>query len=501
MEIKVKQNPKNPKRPIIYWGANKNAESYILYLNGELIYSGRENIFYSKTDLNYGQYAAVVTAMTSNKKAINGEKYTVYIGLEPPKLLEPKNKAIFQTLRPTFKWSESEGTEKYELYLNGKKIYEGLSTSYSLPIDIEPGENTWGVLAINKFQSVKSESNRFGIIPIKAASLLSPIDKYEIYLTSTDELPVFMWQGREGSDSIYELYIDHQLVYRGKDMEFLVEDKNKIKTSLTKGSHSWYVLTEKDYQRISTPIRYYTCIEGLGLEMGLIAGPNLNRKSIGPDPNYGMSTFGKLGVNVGFYFDYIIPAFETFQLHVVAELNYDFRRNAIPHEDWYHTYEKRDDYGNIIYQQDEKTQSYYPVNDEYPTKNQQFLIYREHWFCIPIMFRPIFKSGGFSYYGLTGVNIDILLSGNIERNPDNFYKYEDFKPKSNVGVSIPVALGLNYEFDSILWLNTKMCFGTEIRYYHSITSEMRSFSNKDKFNRNSYNLELMFLVTTRLLSL
>ena len=37
LEIKIKQNLKNPKKPILYWKPKSEAVSYRLYFNNELI--------------------------------------------------------------------------------------------------------------------------------------------------------------------------------------------------------------------------------------------------------------------------------------------------------------------------------------------------------------------------------------------------------------------------------------------------------------------------------
>ena len=131
-------------------------------------------------------------------------------------------------------------------------------TSFTPDFNLELGENNWGLVAKNKFQKVKTKKFKFALIPIKQVKLLNPNPNQKIYLISTDDLPLFKWENQAGKNTIFELYIDHQLVYKGKNTEFTVP-KEKLAEFRKPGDHTWYVLTEKDYQRVNSVIRYYNC--------------------------------------------------------------------------------------------------------------------------------------------------------------------------------------------------------------------------------------------------
>ena len=469
LEIKVKYNPNNPKRSIIYWGELENATTYILSFNNEIIYVGRNSYFYSKYDLNYGKYISRIIANTKDSNRETGGGYEIFIGLEPSEITSPKDASISKNAKPTIEWSYSDNADYYELYQNGKKIYSGIGNSIEL--DLAVGKYKFDVITINKFQNVRSKSVNIEIITIKSVKPVLPVNDDKIYTFNLTENPSFKWESEE-KDAIYELYIDYQLIYRGKDTSYTLKKETK---PLITGKHSWYVTLDKDNQTIESKTMYYSCIENAGYTIGLIAGPNLSRPSMRSDFS-GKSTSGAFGGGVGLYLNYIFPYIKAFELDLVIELFYDYRYLILPDEDWI-TLMKR--YDNSM--------------------NYCELV--QHWLYVPVMVRPTLRKSNFVFYGLLGLGFDIHLGGRVKNNPDNFYNYDKLKPSSNLGFSIPVALGINYRTNYTLWQHTKMSFGFEIRYYQSITKELSNFSNKNSNYGSMFNIELMFLFSTVLLEI
>ena len=117
------------------------------------------------------------------------------------------------------------------------------------------------------------------------------------------------------------------------------------------------------------------------------------------------------------------------------------------------------------------------------------------------MVKPTYRKDNIVLYGLFGFCTDIHLGGDFERNPHNYYNYDNLKPNNSMGFSIPVSFGIFYDSDVKMWGNTNMGFGVELRYYQSVSKELRNFSNRDSNYGHMSNMELMILITSRLLEL
>ena len=403
---------------------------------------------------------------------ITSNPTTIFVGLEPPKLLSPDIKKINYDIKPLIKWSKSIGADIYELYINDKLLYEGTKLEFKIPYNLDLGINKIIIVAKNDFQRSKSDIFNLNIIKISPSKPLTPVNNEKIYLYATDKEYNFTWE-KKYDDSIYELIIDYEKIYKGKKNNIKINIKDNEKF-FSPGKHTLYIITEKYNQSITSKTINYFCIEKMGMKFGIIAGANIARPSIKADDK-GRSTKGTFGGGSGIFIDYLSPLLKSFELHFVLEIFYDYRNTSLPHYDW-RPLEATN--GEMIY-----------------------LDFNQHWLYIPLMIKPSFSKGNFNFYGLLGASLDIYLGGRIKNNPDNFYNINTLKPKNNFGVSIPVSLGFNYTTDKKLWHKTKINFGLELRYYQSITKEISDFQNANSYYGSLFNMELMLLFSTVLLDI
>ena len=80
-----------------------------------------------------------------------------------------------------------------------------------------------------------------------------------------------------------------------------------------------------------------------------------------PSDNASRGSYGSLGGGGGIYADYTIPFINSFELHVVLEIFYDYRRYRLPYTDW-----------TVVEQSG--------GNDQ----DMQFVIIKQHWLYLPL---------------------------------------------------------------------------------------------------------------------
>jgi hypothetical protein len=228
--------------PIFRWSASEGAEKYELLVSGNDAFSTlvidktgdnacNANVWESNISLEYANsYYWKVRAISSTNNS-NWSDAGIFITeseptptptpkLETPKLSEPKSSSPC-SITPIFKWSSSEGAEKYELLVSLNDTFSNLvinksaSTACNANVwdcDVNLERNTsyyWKVRAISSNNS--SDWSDVGIFVTESEPTPTPTPKLDTPKLSDPKSsspcsirPIFKWSSSEGAEK-YEL--------------------------------------------------------------------------------------------------------------------------------------------------------------------------------------------------------------------------------------------------------------------------------------------------------
>ena len=114
----------------IYWGSIYNAKTYSLKRNGQIIYTG-SNLSFTDTGLIAGQ-SYTYSVIASNEVGTSSEKISTLSTLpNPPVATKITGTSVTQS-SATLTWEAVTGASYYTVQLNGKTVYKGSATKYTI---------------------------------------------------------------------------------------------------------------------------------------------------------------------------------------------------------------------------------------------------------------------------------------------------------------------------------------------------------------------------------
>lgn len=114
----------------LYWNSIYNAKTYSLKRNGQVIYTG-SNLSFTDTGLVAGQ-SYTYSVVASNEIGTSSEKISVLSTLpNPPVATKITGTSVTQS-SATLTWESVSGASSYAVLLNGKTIYKGSATKYTI---------------------------------------------------------------------------------------------------------------------------------------------------------------------------------------------------------------------------------------------------------------------------------------------------------------------------------------------------------------------------------
>jgi len=234
LTIEIIENNYNPQQPQFKWNKIKDVNEYELFINGETSYAGKENSYFPRKNISFGENSVSVKAKLNDLSICESDTIPFRIIEKRLNLTIDNNNENVK--KPIFRWSMIPWVKEYQLYVDDKMIYSGKKVVYQTIDEIDFGYHKAYVIAVKSDKTNTTGETKEFVVGMPKPVIISGIDTYTYF-----QKPTIIWDEPASAVGV-ELYINDKKVLDRYTFDY---QKSEFTKTVNFGKRTWII--PKDY--------------------------------------------------------------------------------------------------------------------------------------------------------------------------------------------------------------------------------------------------------------